>query len=453
LQSGCRQEPPRPRNALVIVLDTLRADALSAYGNPGQTSPAIDTLAARGVLFEQAVTNAPWTLPALVGLLSGRYPTARVYHLGLRVSLVETLQKAGFATAAFTERGYFNPHYGLHRGFDTFVDRPSVDTIQRQEKMRRAEASGVDPKLEPLTRIEETFGAARQWLAENREGPFFLVVHTYETHTPYTRTERAESLPRGLLPQPTFSVVAAALALRQGFAGGETEITYIRALYEGGVAVADAAVGRLLESLAELGIEDETLVVVTSDHGEDLGDREPLRPGSHGHTLYDELLLVPLVIFDPTLVYPVDRVTAQVRTVDTLPTVFDLLGVEAGEGLDGRSLVPLMRGEEREDRPAWSRARPGEKMASLRTRAHKVILNPLEVLASGGKVVEYYDLESDPEERHNLSSEDRPGRHELLARLRALREGLEAQGTPQFLGDARMPESLGDQLRALGYAE
>jgi hypothetical protein len=73
-----------------------------------------------------------------VGLLSGRYPTARVYHLGLRVSLVETLQKAGFATAAFTERGYFNPHYGLHRGFDTFVDRPSIDSIQRQEKMRRA---------------------------------------------------------------------------------------------------------------------------------------------------------------------------------------------------------------------------------------------------------------------------------------------------------------------------
>ena len=180
---------------------------------------------------------------------------------------------------------------------------------------------------------------------------FFLMIHTYEVHTPTAvwsmRAGSSEAVsPRG-------SRRRRPRCCAEWRTPTDAELVYIRALYDGGVAVADRHLGGHRcpggNGFVRAGAE-----VVTNDHGEDLGDRAPPRPGTHGHSLYDELLLVPLVIYDPRLEGAVSRVRAQVRLVDVLPTILDLLGVRGDSKSHGRSLAPLMRGEDVEARSAYA---------------------------------------------------------------------------------------------------
>src|SRR5262245_9183208 len=322
--TACAPQPPR--NAVLIVLDTLRADRLFAYGNPRPTSPELDGLAREGALFETVVSNAPWTLPAMVGLMTGEYPTARTYDAGLRRSLALELEAAGFVTAAFTEGAFVSRRYGFELGFQEFREHEGSVPFLLDAPREDAQAERG---------IQKTFRWAKEWLAQtSRERRFFLLVHTYEPHVPYRRRTFADGLPRGRLG-PTFEAASAVEIKRAERIPDETELAYIRALYDGGVAACDRAVGELLAELERLGIAQQTLVVVTADHGEDLGDRIPLRPGNHGHALYDEQLRVPLILRDPTRSFPVRRVSAQVRLVDVMPTVLDLLGLPPAADREG----------------------------------------------------------------------------------------------------------------------
>ena len=443
---------PRPRNAVLIVLDTLRADRLSAYGNPRPTSPVLDALARDGALFETVVSNAPWTLPAMVGLMTGEYPTARTYDAGLRRSLVLELRAAGYTTVAFTEGAFVSRRYGLDLGFQEFQEHEgSVPFL--------LSAQGEDPEAAGDRGIEKTFGWAKTWLAEHgRERPFFLLVHSYEPHVPYRRRSFAEGMPSGRLG-PTFEAASAILAKRTELPLDEAELSYIRALYDGGVAVCDRQVGELLAQLERLGIAQETLVVVTSDHGEDLGDRLPLRPGNHGHALYDEQLRVPLIVRDPTRDFAVRRVTAQVRLVDVMPTILDLLGLPASPDRTGHSLVPLLRGEESEPRLAWSEiphhalVDPGVRWA-VRTASHKLIVTPPPAGGGGDARLELYDLEADARERSNLAARDPARRAELMQQLRRVALELRPRGTAVYREVSDQPDpKLHERLRSLGYVE
>ncbi len=433
---------PRPRNAVLIVLDTLRADRLFSYGNPRPTSPAMDALADRGVLFETVVTNTPWTLPAMVGLLTGEYPSARTFRDGVQRSLVESLKAGGWAAAAFTEGGFVSERFGFDRGFELFREPEGpVSKVMSDDTNKN---------------IETTFAWAQEWLAAHgRERPFFVLLHTYETHAPYRRLAFAEGLERGRL-EPTYEVGYAAHINKVETDFSEAEISYIRSLYDGGVLEADRHVGRLLETLAELGLERDTLVVVTSDHGEDLGERRPMRPGNHGHALYDEQLLVPLILYDPTRRYPVRRVAAQVRLVDVMITVCDLLGLAPEADRHGRSLIPLMTGEETEDRVAWLEIPRHELLGSpahsgLRTGRFKVIVNP--PFAAAGPV-ELYDLAKDRGERKNVVGRDPRRNATLKAEFERIKAELARLGPPDFRRkSAEADPVLNERLRSLGYLE
>lgn len=439
--AGCAADP-RPRNAVLIVLDTLRADRLSAYGHERPTSPHLDALAEQGVLFENAVTNAPWTLPAMVALLSGQYPTAEVFRDGLRRSLVEELREAGWTTAAFTEGGFVSRNFGLDAGFDVFREHVPTDT---PENIWERGPQGSE--------IEQTFAWATDWLAENGHERFFLLVHTYEPHMPYRRRSFAAELPRGHLEE-TFELPAKLGMTREKTVPDAAELEYIRALYDGGVLAADQHVGQLLDTLEALDLADETLVVVTSDHGEALGYRDPARVAEHGHTLYDGLLLVPLIVHNPSVDYPVRRVEAQVRTVDVLPTILDLLGAPAAPHPYGRSLAPLMRGEETESRMAWAKIPHHSIVGSvvtlgLRTGTHKLIVEP-----GGARRVELYDLERDPDERTNLAARDPEHAQRLRLELREIAQDLRSRGVPRYHAKAdASSEQVREQLRALGYVD
>lgn len=442
-------EPPAepPHGLVLVVVDTLRADGLSAYGNPRPTSPAIDSLAEGGAVFERALSHAPWTYPGFVGLLSGSYPSPRVLAAdrSLARSLVEPLRDAGIATAAFTEGAYVSRRFGMDRGFDHFVEEEGPVHLQRPD-----EHAGQGS-------AERTFGAAIDWLRASGDRRFFVMIHTYEVHIPYRHRDYAESLPPGSLG-PTYEHPTA-LEVRRGTRPvGATELAYVRALYDGGVRSVDRQVERLLAALRETGLADRTVIALTSDHGEDLGDRDPRFLGWHGHRLFDEVLHVPLILHDPRFRWPVRRVGAQVRLVDVMPTLLELARVPAPPDLDGRSLVPLLLGRERGDRealldyvklPDWEKLRPHE--TGLSEGRMKLISGP----PSGGRgrAFELYDLEEDPGERRNLAEARYAERERLLQRLRALRGGVQREGESPVAVDPGVPDELRERLRALGYAD
>lgn len=436
--SGCGgATDARLDGVVLVVLDTLRADGLSSYGNPRPTSPRIDALAERSVLFERAVSAAPWTLPGFAGLLSGRYPTAQILDGHLRVSLVEPLREAGFRTAAFTEGGYVSSFFGLDRGFGTFTELEGPVELKAGGLRINQQGGG----------IEATFRSAEAWLGKQRDSRFFLMVHSYEIHTPYRRLEYAAALERGGLPE-TFETDDADRFATGAVQASEAELAYLRALYDGGIATADREVGRLLDAIEALGLAERTLVVLTSDHGEDLGDRSPLRAGNHGHSLYDELMLVPLIVHDPRRGAPVGRIAYQVRIVDVMPTILDLLGVPAPEGLDGRSLVRLMRGEETGDRPAFARLQKAGVREMVRDRSHKLIRNVFPIVPA----IEFYNLADDPGEQRNLAKQRTEELAELSAALRELRTSVAEDGPPNYEPHRTVPAELRERLEALGYA-
>jgi arylsulfatase A-like enzyme len=305
--------------------------------------------------------------------------------------------------------------------------------------------------------VEGTFEAASQWLRDNAESPFFMLIHTYEAHIPYrNRDFVADRAPKRI--GPSFE-----LSLKYEIENGELDLTkveadYIRDLYDGDIRSADRHVGEFLELLAELGLDERTLVVVTSDHGEDLGDRVERHIGGHGHSLRDDLLLVPLVIHDPTRQFARRRVDVQVRTLDVLPTVVDLLGVALDDEMAGRSLLPVMLGDEVEHRMVMAgENRRGTARIALRDGRYKYIAaiekGPPAHAMPGPPVprVQLYDLESDPGETTNLARK-RPD----LAKPRARQLANwfnELGGQPVEVKTRELDEKLRERLKALGYTD
>ncbi len=428
LALACRAEPPPIRGVVLVVLDTLRADRLGCYGYARRpTSPRLDELARESVVFENAISHAPWTIASVASILSG-FPDTRAFDGELRRSLVEELTAAGVRTAAFTEGGYFTASFGFDRGFAEFHEEHYL-------------FGGT---------IERTVDAALAWLAELEEEPFFLVVHSYEAHMPYRRATFTAGLePARFGEQFTEeaheAVSSGALVLTPA------ELEWLEALYDGGVQACDREVGRLLDGMVGLGLRRETVVVVTSDHGEELAEgRFPRCAGDHGHALNEELVHVPLIVADPRR--SPRRVAAQVRSMDVLPTVLDLLGVSAPRDVEGRSLAPFLEGrtEARERIARGGSTEQGPDREFVRLAGLKLVRR-LEAPEPGSPFehvpeLELFDLAADPHERHDLAR-DRPDV------VRELLEVLESSGPGRTIDPdgLTVPPELAEQLRALGY--
>jgi len=318
--------PAAVRRVLLITIDTLRADHVGAYGGPVAT-PAIDALAAEGALIEGAFTPIPSTGPAHASLMTGLYPwrhgaLRNAAPLDARIPVLAEVAKArGLATAAFVSSYILDRRFGFHQGFDTYVFEPTERYFWRGE-MRDAFFS----------RGETTAGAAMRWITQNAGAPFFVWVHLFDPHTPYD-------------PPPGFAVPPGDPVDRTGkivppmVRDFEALDRMVRA-YRGEVAYADAQVGRLVERLRLLGLLDGTAVIVTSDHGEGLGDHGELE---HGSNVFDELVRVPLVIRAPGIP-PGRRLRGAAQLEDLAPTVRALIGAEALAASDGFDLLPWIAG-------------------------------------------------------------------------------------------------------------
>jgi len=407
-----------PRNVVLLSLDTLRADRVGAWGSPRPTSPTLDAFARRGVSFERVITEASWTLPAHMTLLTGRHPTSHGVTLESRAlpasvsTLAERLRAAGWATAAFTEGGLVAGHFGFARGFETWDDR-SRDVRLTMYRGRRF-VEGRDP--------------AR---------PFFLFLHTYAIHCPYhprdewaarfrTRPAADAIDTEGKCGNPHFN----SMKLRPG------QVAFLSDQYDAGIAAADDVVRDLSLLLDEQGIRDDTIVVIVSDHGEELWEHGQI---GHERTLHLETLSVPLVVVAPGFAPRVARGPAGLA--DVVPTLLELLGLPAASDVDGASLVGAMRGGS-----VATDARFSELDRHVRLRS--VVRGDLHLIADldrGTRAA--HDLREDPREKTPLGP-GAPGVAELAAVLDA---HLEALAAPDALEAPELSPAERERLRALGY--
>jgi arylsulfatase A-like enzyme/tetratricopeptide (TPR) repeat protein len=362
----------RDFNVLLITMDTTRADHLRAYGHTGVETPNLDGLAEKGVLFSHAITPSPSTLPAHSTIHTGLYP----FHHGARANgifrltddvqtLAETFQAAGYRTGAAISAFVLDGRFGLPQGFDDYDDDLTKGVKHSPHMFRERPA-------------ELTNEVVFRWLDEHaRDGKFFYWAHFFDPHAAY------------LPPEPYRS-------------------KYAHDRYTGEIAYTDEQIGRLLEKLEALGVRDRTLVVLTADHGEGLGEHGEQ---THALLMYDATLHVPMIYSAPPPFPQGMRATDQASLVDVMPTILDLVDIAAPPDLDGRSL--------REPAPSDQRSLYIENLSTQVLHGWAPLLG---VHRGDYKFIhaptpELYDLQSDPRELVNRYENDPVMAAELHAQL------------------------------------
>lgn len=400
--------PEEKPNVIVVTIDTLRADHLGCYGYTAAQTPAIDALARAGVRFTQAYTPVPITLPAHAALFTGSFPMATGMHdfsgnklPGSAVTLARVLRDQGYTTAAFLGAAVLDSRFGLNQGFDTYFDHFDFSRLLETnlDQMERRGDVVVDEAL--------------SWLKRPPHRPFFLWVHLYDPHFPYTP------------PEPYASRFRAHP-------------------YDGEIAFDDAQVGRLMAALKDQRIYDPSLIVLAGDHGEGLGEHGEK---THGFFIYNSTLHVPLIFKVPGAAPRV--VEDEVSLVDVMPTVLQALKAPVPSTVQGRSLLSQMGG------------RPGAAPSSLYAETFLPLLhfrwNQLRSLQSRGMkyidapAPEIYNTRTDPGELKNLYASRQSMGHEMRDRLnglvRRLTPAAGAAGAESELTDPALLE----RLKSLGY--
>jgi len=410
VSAGCHRAPQLARdptqNVLLVTIDTLRADAIGAAGNAAASTPWIDRLSLGGVRFDQAHASTVVTLPSHANILSGVYPFRHGVreNAGFRFpetteTLATVLRARGYRTGAFVSAFPLDSRFGLTRGFDLYDDRfPKSDATAFRVPERR----GAD-----------TVAAAVRWIESGSaagtagDRPWFAWVHVYEPHFPYAP------------PEPYAS-------------------RYADRPYFGEVAAADAALAPLLQRALDTASPRPTLVVLTGDHGEALGEHGER---THGLFAYEATLHVPLILYQRRLLTP-RVVAAPVRHVDILPTILDAIGAPLPASLDGQSLLSLAAGETPAPTVTYF-----ESLSASINRGWA----PLHGVARGSlkyidlPIPELYDVAADPAEAHDLSAALPAEMRELQTLLAELRSADRGAAPGRERADTR------EQLRSLGY--
>jgi arylsulfatase A-like enzyme len=459
--------PPNAPDVVVVVLDTMRADHMSAYGYARPTTPHFDALAENGLLFAEAISPATWSLPSHASLFTGRYPSAHGAHDEHRFldaggpTLAETLAAAGWDTRSFTANSWISDGLGMVRGF-AWTDEAwrHGDVARSMHSMHRLlDRLGFRPVDKGGAGVADGFAA---WFASRPPDapPAFVFLNFIEAHFPY------HQLPEDYLhrytdvPLPALRALSLQLMAAE-FGGDPPDVEAARepatAMYDAGVAYADALLGRVVEAIRARGTLDRTIIVVLADHGELLGEHGEF---GHGHTVYEPVLHVPLLVRFPPAV-AAGRATQPVSTAGVYATICRLLGialppsVQAGSVLPGHMPGPVLS----EQYAAMLGSESAETTDPLlrhdrRYRAYRGGTDKLVVDSAGGTW--FFDLAVDPDERHDLA----PLYPDRVKRLRgeldmwtatlalpALDAPIDAAPPPPMDPAAR------ERLRALGYVE
>jgi arylsulfatase A-like enzyme len=445
-----------------MVADTLRADRLGCYGASRPATPHLDALAARGARVEEVYANSSWTVPSTASLLTGLHPSSHglmTYKDRLResaVSLAEVLARDGYVSAGIAANPVLSEKLGFGAGFDVWEEEIARGVLRRHREapvVATLEALGLHEPEEHFPRAEEVVRRGLEWLDRRPAGPFFLYLHFLDPHDPYAppppydtrylRPGAAQMRMRfGTLPE-----------IMQGLRpAGAVELEALLGLYDGSVAYMDDQVGRFLAALEERGLLRDTLVVFTSDHGEEFNEHGGL---GHEHTLYEELVRIPLVAAGPGIVE--GRVLrGPVRLIDVAPTILEAAGLTFPVPVEGASFLGALAGEQDlEPREVFMEEAyigirsPVHALRAIRAGDLKLIGSTFHVQGIGPWRWELYDLRADPSERRDLAG-DRP------AEAASLQDRLEAWARrPRAAapGEAPLDRELEEKLRALGYIQ
>jgi arylsulfatase A-like enzyme len=439
--SGC--QPKRDPNVLILVIDALRPDHLGCYGYALDTSPAIDALARRGVLFADATSLSSYTRASVPSIFASIRPGAHgVLSQGKKVemlsdeykTLAETLKERGYVTAAFVPNPSLQRAFNFDQGFDLYDDDFQIAVRGNQE-------------YETARRINER---TLRWLRANHGKPFFAYLHYRDVHAPYVPPppyDRMFDKPGEGRPLTEAEYKTQPPDVRQPRRFRDLG-SYIEQ-YDGEIRYTDDHLARLLETLSQEGFLDNTVIFLTADHGESF-----LEHGSwtHGTGLYEELARVPLLLILPGEKHAGQRVEAPVQTTDLYPTVLDLLDAEIPPELQGKSLFGAIEGKADPDRPVFGEALVGRghrpknfgQFVAVRAGGWKLIYN------RWSRSGELYHLSEDPAETRNLVDRE-PERARALLRLIAAHDRENAQRSHRVDGQEPLPEDVVEGLRSLGY--
>ena len=442
--------PADAPNVLVIVVDTLRADHLPAYGYASGDTPHLDRFAEDAIRFEQAFANASWTRPSFASILTGRYPSSHSVmgkSDGLPdevVTLAEALGEGGYETAGFVTNFNVEPHYNFQQGFDTYefiepefvlgADSASsklllVQTLRRVIRKASAMVGGARPggdyqDAETVNRHVNT------WLdSAPSDQPWFLFAAYMDPHDPYfVHPYDGEGYSRAAHQHPDPS-----------------EAEQLRGLYDGEITYWDSQFGALMDSLRERGLYDDTLIVITSDHGEEFADHGGFW---HGTTLYDEQVHVPLFVKLPGNARAGTRVGHWVQSVDLMPTILRHIGLEVPDEVQGGDL------NDGTTRVYAEESHEGNILESVRELSNFEELKL--IIANDGNrrgldPVEVYRVADDPGERTNVAESDRERTEALFEALRAAREAA-TEGAVEGVEVDNGEDQLERQC-ALGYMD
>jgi arylsulfatase A-like enzyme len=467
--------PERP-NIVLISIDALRADRLGVYGNNPSVSPRIDDLAQRGLVFQQAIAQGASTVPSVTSFLTSLHATeagiitGRDWNLDdMRVTIAEALQVAGYRTQGYVTNGHLVPSRGYAQGFDGYVapepgrpyglDRLRSETVIAGLACRHDVAfcrpfdGGYELLFDRLLVMQNEGNRvndlARRFIRLHHDEQFFLWLHYMEPHAVYSPREAFGGLPASVDAgreeflrtwQP--SNKTRPIVLR------DDDVTALLALYDGEILDVDRWVGEIWNELEAQGLADRTLLVITSDHGDEFGEHDEY---GHGHTVYQGLTWVPLIVVGPQVAEPGRVVDTPVPLLDIMPTLLDVAGAPLPEPVRGQSLLPALRGEEPAERSIYSEC-PARRTSyddkSLRQGNYKLVYDVKLDQA------ELYDLQADPGEQHDLAAVEPDRVTAMREELRAWTAGaletwaaLPQAGAPGEKMDAAME----DALRQIGY--
>ena len=443
LLSSCSLSNQKDYNVLFIVIDTLRYDNLGCYGHEGIRTPHIDALAEQGLLYGKAYAQSSWTKTSVASMLTGIYPYRHQVYLELgpnsslseeAVTLAEILREAGYRTAAVSANPHVSRTFGFAQGFDIFI---------HSDKWEANTTLGVAE--DASTTLDEL----------DTDSPFFLYVHFLDPHDPYIRVPGYDDYfgkkrdYRELVLTGQASILSGEPLVGDGVLPQVQDLTrveldYLKGLYDSELSQVDAAVGRILAKLDENGMRDNTIIVVTSDHGEEFLEHGFLR---HGYQLFEETVRVPLIIKTPPELNNVGRYDAPVELVDVTPSILDFLAIKADSlEFDGSVLPPRENGD-----PG-----PGEIMAFGMTRfrrqdlAYLIIDDKKLIYNPGTKHHMLFDLAEDPTETAGRRAEETPVGRAMIQDIQRL---IEALSKMSLAGTAsgEIDPKLREQLKSLGY--
>jgi arylsulfatase A-like enzyme len=466
------ERPARSRSVLFYVVDTCRADHVSADGYARPTTPNLEKLAARGARFANCFSQAPWTKPAVGSILTSCYPSVTGMHRIFDqldrnfVTLPEAMRGAGYAVVGFSANPLVGRLSNFTQGFQRFTEAVSV--IPGGDPIH-----GAGGSAHALNRL------VLPWLAANRAWPFFLFVQSIDPHEEYRPAPEFLKLFADPAYEPEYRREWQALldvkpklagnhCTKEHFEAAKVAIEpfeeYGRNLYDASIRANDEEIGRVVEALRAGGRLDDTVIVVTADHGEEFMEHGGT---SHGFTLWNELIHVPLVLVAPGLVPEGLVVKEPVQSIDIYPTLLELLHLPLPAGLQGKSLAPLLRGEPADGHPIYSENHesPGAEQIFLAMgNTLSVVRGPWKLILNLKSPVnrprprrELYRLDRDFAEREELSEREPAVADELEKLLLshwasdcARHEGVESRSLSIEELKQSDPETL-EQLRRLGY--